>query len=179
MPWTVSWRVFVDGADVTAVIRPLLMSITITDTAGATSDTCALSLDDTDGQIKLPRKGAAIAVFLQGVEKFAGVVDSAPWSFSRSAGRVLKVNAKGFDSRGKVKQGQAWHLDDATLGEALRKAGGKAGVSVDVDPAFASIERDYWSPDGQSFLGWGAGARPRIPRDVQDPRWPRIGSGAG
>lgn len=154
MAWDVTWKVEIDGEDITSAMDPYLLSISITDKAGGASDTCSLKLDDEGGQIRLPRKGAGLRVVLQGVEKFVGTVDKAPWSFTRGGGRQLSVNAKGFDARGKVKEGQAWHMDDASLEDALKKSGEKAGISVKVDPAFAAIERDYWSPDGRSFMGW-------------------------
>ncbi|WP_099864745.1 phage late control D family protein [Pararhizobium haloflavum] len=156
MAWTVDWRVTIDGSDVSSFMRPLLTAIEIVDRDGTASDAARLTFDDTGGQCLLPRTGAKVGIFLNGVSCFDGVVDSTPWTLTRGGGRLLQVNAKGFDTRGKAKEGQRWHLDDATLGHALDKAARLAGLSgMIVDPAFASIMRDYWSPDGVSFLAWG------------------------
>lgn len=156
MPWAVSWKVIVDGRDVTSHMRPFLLDIEITDKDGTASDTCSLTFDDTDGQALLPKDGAKVQVFLQGALKFAGTVDSVKSSGSRGGGRLLKVNAKGFDSRGKVKEPQSFHKDDASLGDFIRQAGRQAGISnVIVGDKLASITRDYWAADGESFLHLG------------------------
>lgn len=156
MAWKVDWQVLIDGTDVSINMRPFLQSISVADKDGTASDTCNLTFDDTGGQCLLPKTGAKVVVLLQGVQVFEGVVDGTPWSMTRGGGRTLDVNAKGFDTRGKAKQAQMWHLDDVTLKEALQKAGKDAGITaVVVDPEFAEIKRPYWSPDGSSFLSWG------------------------
>lgn len=154
MDWISGWRVTVDGRDVSGPMRPLLMSVEVQDRDGTSSDSARLVFDDTDGQCLLPRTGARLAVYLDGVKVFEGVVDSTPWTITRGGGRILTIGAKGFDTRGKAKEGQRWHLDDASLADALRKGARKAGLDILVDPAFDGIRRDYWTPDGASFLGW-------------------------
>jgi phage protein D len=67
----------------------------------------------------------------------------------------MRVAAKGFDSRGKIKQPMQIHQDDGTIGDFLKKLGSKAGLDVKVDPAFASIARTYLAADGESFLHVG------------------------
>lgn len=155
MAWAVSWQVLVGGNDVTSNMTPFLMSIDVTDRDGSASDTCRLTFDDANGQALLPAKGVSVKVLAGGQQIFEGTVDSTPWSLSRGGGRVLTVAAKGFDTRGKAKEGQLWHLDDATLAQALQKGAQKAGMSVIVDPALGALQRSYWTPDGASFLAWG------------------------
>ncbi|NDV88815.1 late control D family protein [Aurantimonas aggregata] len=156
MAWKVAWSVLIDGQDVTANMRPFLTDISVSDKDGTASDSCSLSFDDSGGQALLPQDGARVIIALEGAQIFEGTVDSVRSAGSRGGGRMLSVTAKGFDAKGKVKDGQRWHMDDATLQEALGKAaemGGLAGVVL--DPAFAAIRRPYWSPDGETFLGWG------------------------
>jgi phage protein D len=156
MNWKVSWKVQVDGRDVTSAMRPYLIDIEVQDKAGSVSDTCSLTFDDRDGQALLPRDGALVSVYLEGVLVFEGTVDSCRSSGSRGSGRTLKVSAKGFDSRGKVKQPQNFHKDDATLQEFLEDAAKQAGLNeVRIDPELADITRDYWAAEGESFLHIG------------------------
>lgn len=154
MPWTTEWRVEVDGVDASNGMRSFLTDISVSDKDGTSSDSCSLKFDDTDGQIKLPKPRAAVDVYLQGVHVFGGFVDSTNWELSRGGGRILSVEAKGVDTRGKAKERQQWHLDDKTLKDALSKAGEKAGLSVTVDPELGAIQSEYWSPDGMSFTAW-------------------------
>lgn len=156
MAWDVTWKVFVNGNDKTSKFKPSLISITIKDKDGTAGDSCSLRLDDSNGRAIMPPSDGNLVVYLQGVKKFEGKIDKIRSRGSRSGGRVLSISAKGFDTKGKVKDGQRWHKDDATLGDALQHAAKKAGLSgIKVDPEFASIKRDYWSPDGASFLAWG------------------------
>lgn len=155
MPWKVDWRVLVDGQDMTSAMRPFLISVTISDKDGTASDTCSLEFDDAYGQLRLPQDGAKVQVYLEGVLKFDGTVDKVNFNLSRGGGRTLSVGAKGFDANGKVKQPQSHHLDDASLDDFLSKVADKAGVSIKVDPAFAGINRPYWSADAESFLHLG------------------------
>lgn len=157
MVWKVDWRVLVDGRDMSSGMRPYLMGLTVSDKDGTAGDTCSLDFDDSGGQISLPHEGAKVAVFLNGVMVFNGTVDTpARFNLSRGGGRTLTVSAKGFDSKGKIKEPQSHHMDDATLQQFLDKAAAKAGLSsIQIDPAFANIRRDYWSADTESFLHIG------------------------
>ncbi|WP_108459212.1 phage late control D family protein [Devosia naphthalenivorans] len=156
MAWKVAWRVLVDGQDATDGMRPHLISVTVTDKDGTASDTCSLEFDDSGGQISLPRDGAKVQVYLDGVLVFSGTVDSVRSSGTRGGGRTLSVGAKGFDAKGKTKEPQSHHMDDATLQQFLDEAAAKAGLSgIQIDPAFANIKRDYWSADAESFLHIG------------------------
>lgn len=156
MPWTVEWKVFVDGEDVTSAMQPFLMKISISDKDGSASDTCSLELDDSGGQVKLPAEGAAVEVFLQGVSAFSGKVDSVRSKGARGSGRTLSVGAKGFDAKGKAKELQSHHMDNASLQQFLDKAAVNAGLKgITIDPAFAGIVRDYWSASSENFLHLG------------------------
>lgn len=156
MDWFLNWTITIDGRDASTVMRPRLLDITVSDRDGTASDTCQLTFDDTGGQTLLPRDGARLAAAYAGIPVFEGTVDSVRSSGSRGGMRTLAVGAKGFDAGGAVKTGQRWHMDDATLEDALARAAKLAGLSgIRVDPALGAIQRDYWSPKGETFLGWG------------------------
>lgn len=155
MPWTVIWKVEVNGVDMTDRMRPYLMDITVTDKAGTSSDSCSLTFDDADGQLALPPVKSLVVVTINGVQKFTGYSEKPSSKGSRSAGRTITVTAKGFDTRGKAKEVQHFHRDETTLADFLQAAGKNAGFSVKVDDELGAIKRDYWSADGESFLGLG------------------------
>jgi len=156
MPWVVDWRVVVDGQDLTSAMRPYLISVSVSDKDGSASDSCSLAFDDAGGQVKLPAEGAMVQVYLQGALVFTGKVDSVRSSGSRGGGRTLAVTAKGFDAKGKAKEPQSHHMDDATLQQFMDKVASNAGLSgVKIDPVFAKMMRPYWSAEGESFLHIG------------------------
>lgn len=155
MAWKTDWSVLVDGKDVSGQMANYLESITVTDKAGASSDSCSLKLDDTGGRIRLPQTGGSVLVRLGGVKVFAGIIDSVRSSGSRSSGRSLSVSAKGFDVSGKAKEPQRVHQDGGTVGDFLKTLAEKAGFDMKIDPALEKIARDYIAADAESFLHIG------------------------
>ena len=154
--WQVEWRVTIDGKDASDRMNPYLTSIEVEDKKGKSGDTCNLEFDDTDGQCVLFQGGEHVQIELAGTEAFEGYLDTPDWTLDRGGGRRLTCKGTSYDSRGKVKDGQAWHKDDATLGEFMKEAAKRAGLdSITIDPELAKIKRDYWSPDGASFLHTG------------------------
>ena len=76
-----AYQVLVDGKDISTAIRPRLMSMTITDNRGFTADTIEITLDDSDGQLDMPRRGLLYAASSAG--------KAAPWS-TRAPTRLTK-----------------------------------------------------------------------------------------
>lgn len=154
------YQVNVAGQNISSRLGPLLTSIRISDHEGTHSDTAEITLDDKDGLIKLPRDGDPITILL-GWEGsplaivFIGTVDEVRSNGSRGGGRELSISAKGLDTKGKAKEGQQLNVDDATVEQALNEAGKAAGISVKVDPSLASVKREWWGLNDESFLHFG------------------------
>ena len=55
-----AFSIVIEGKDVTSVLDTRLMSLTLTDNRGFEADQLDLELDDSDGLIVLPRRGAII-----------------------------------------------------------------------------------------------------------------------
>ncbi|MCR6672214.1 phage late control D family protein [Devosia ginsengisoli] len=153
--WTVKWGVILDGQDLTTAWAPTLIDISVTDKAGEASDSCSLTIDDTDGKVRMPAKRMPLVVMLEGARVFRGFVEKVESSGSRGAGRLLKVQAKGFDTGGKAKEPQAFHLDDTDLDGYLTRLAQGAGIGITVDPDLGALQQDYWSADGESFIAIG------------------------
>ncbi|MGV1941780.1 phage late control D family protein [Agrobacterium sp. 22-211-1] len=160
-------EIWVDGVNVTDRISPLLISLSVSDRAGMSSDSASIELDDTNGRAILPSGKAAVSIKLgwegEGVaEVFRGTVDGSPRANGGRSGRTISITAKSMDVRSKAKQGQRRHFDDETIEKALQETGREAGITVAVDPSFASITRDYIGLDNESFAEFGE----RIAREV-------------
>ncbi len=54
----------IDGVDITHKIKPRLMSLTLTDNRGFDADQVELQLDDSDGLLTMPRRGATLRVWI-------------------------------------------------------------------------------------------------------------------
>jgi len=160
------YSVKVGGIDITPRLLPILISLSVSDRAGQSSDSASFEIDDTGGRTILPQPGAPVEIMLGWEHSGAGVVfrgtvDEVNARGGRS-GRTLTISAKGMDTREKAKQGQRRHFDNATIGDAMKKAGQAAGLTVNVDPALASIQRPYIALDDESFVAFGE----RIAREV-------------
>jgi uncharacterized protein len=162
------FMVTVAGTNITAPLLPVLIQLTVTDNVGTHSDTANLEIDDTNGRIILPQKGAPVIIALGwdggGVRVvFTGTVDEVKSSGSRSAGRKINVTAKGMDTTKKPKQNQQRHFDNKTVQQILTEAGQAAGIArVEVDPALAGLRRVYFDMRDESFIHVGE----RIAREV-------------
>lgn len=163
MPWKVDWKVEIEGEDRSETMGKYLISIEVEEGEGSEADKASLCFDDTAGQLKLPKKGQKVRIWLNDVEVFSGVLDDPEWSIARGSGRQLTVSAKGFDSRSKIKEPLNFHMDNATLKEFLTEAGKRADIDeIVIDPAFADIWRDFWSADDESFLHLGNRLAPEV-----------------
>ena len=60
------FRLTVNAKDVTANLRDRLLSLTLTDNRGFEADQLDIELDDADGQLALPVRGAVVKLFRLG-----------------------------------------------------------------------------------------------------------------
>lgn len=58
------WRITLAGEDITQRIQPRLMQLTLTDNRGMEADQLDLTLDDSDGRLDIPTRGASIHLSL-------------------------------------------------------------------------------------------------------------------
>lgn len=155
------YEVTVAGTNISATLAPVLLSLSVSDSAGTHSDTASIDVDDTDGRIILPQPQAPVVIALGWVggpvrEVFRGTVDEVRSSGNRGGGRTLSISAKGVDTTGKAKEGQQRHFDDKTVADILKQAGSAIGITeIDVDPALASINIPYIDMRDESFLHLG------------------------
>ncbi len=61
---TPAFSISIEGKDITTVLDKRLMGLTLTDNRGFEADQLDLELDDADGKIVLPRRGAVITLAL-------------------------------------------------------------------------------------------------------------------
>jgi len=150
----------VDGKDVTSNFEPCLIRLQIRLTDGGESDTCEISLDDSAGQLRMPRDDADIEVRLQwsdggGAVIFKGKTDEPESQGSRGGGMVMNITARATDMKDKPKEKKTKNKDDASFEEAAKEFGKLAGLNVKVSGALAQKKRDYWAIQNESFMSWG------------------------
>lgn len=130
-----------DGTPLTNKVLPRLISLTITECRGDEADMLDLVLDDSDGKLALPNKGAVLAVSMGWtgaplVDKGTFTVDEVEHS---GAPDIITVRArsasmtKGMGERNE----KSWHK--LTLADIIKTIAGKHDLTPTVDDALGKI----------------------------------------
>ena len=135
------YRLTIDGEDFTPKVRPRLLSLSLTEKRGGEADQLDLELDDSDGRLALPRKGAAITLQLgwaRGtgvpvglVDKGRFVVDEVEWSGEPDR---VRVTARSADLTNAFRVRRESSYRDTTLGAVAREVAGRQGLEAKVAP---------------------------------------------
>ncbi|MDT7422637.1 phage late control D family protein [Citrobacter freundii] len=127
-----AFSIVIEGKDVTTVLDTRLMSLTLTDNRGFEADQLDLELDDADGQIALPRRGAVIQLALgwKGQSLFpkgAFTVDEIEHS---GAPDRLTIRARSADFRETLntRREKSWH--QTTVGEVVKEIAARHNLKV-------------------------------------------------
>jgi len=140
------FSVTLDGNDLTAKIRPRLLSLTITEKRGDEADQLDIALDDADGRLALPKLGAILHVQLgwkrgSGVkvgmiDKGSFIVDEIEHSGPPDA-VTLRARSADFTSDLRTRREQCWH--DTTIGAVVNDIAARNSLTARCAPALASI----------------------------------------
>jgi hypothetical protein len=150
------YRIVVDGKDISSKLRPRLISLTLEDKRGFEADTLELQLDDSDGQLQLPRKGASMQVLLgwQG----EGLVDKGRYTIDEISHSgppdVLTLRGNAANLRGSLQklQEQSWHgVTVQTLVDAIAN---RHTLKAVVTQALASELIDHIDQASESDAGF-------------------------
>lgn len=138
-------EITIDGNPVAGTFYERLVSVTVTDKEGISSDTIDIELNDGPPQfLAIPRKGAIIDVKLgYGSLRTLGqyTVDKVtpkclPYSMS--------ISGKAADLRsGKLKERQERHWDDKTLKDIVDEIASESGLSAAVDDEIGAVKYDW------------------------------------
>lgn len=127
-----AFSIVIEGKDVTTVLDTRLMSLTLTDNRGFEADQLDLELDDADGLIALPRRGAVIQLALgwKGLPLFpkgAFTVDEIEHS---GAPDRLTIRARSADFRETLntRREKSWH--QTTVGEVVKEIAARHNLKM-------------------------------------------------
>ncbi len=115
---TAVYEISVDGTDISTAINPLLISLTLTFDDENNADELHLALNDTGGQIVLPRVGANVTASVGWAD------DSAPASFQGMVDEVAGGSSAGTHNGEKHRYGKAVQaLEDGVHAAGSRSKG--------------------------------------------------------
>lgn len=130
----------VNSKDITANIRNRLISLTLTDNRGFEADQLDLELDDADGLLAMPVRGAVIKLFLgwKGqalIGKGEFTVDEVE---HHGAPDTMTIRARSADFRGSLNSRREVSYHDTTLGEVVKQVAERNKLSPVLAAGFAT-----------------------------------------
>jgi len=141
-----NWRVTLDGRDLTDRLRPLLISLSISEKRGDEADQLDIVLDDSKGNVAIPPEGAVLHVqlgWLQGRDVTVGLIDKGSFkvddvSHSGPPDQItIRARAADFTSEIRNRKSHSWK--NTTLGAVLTEVAGRNGLTARIAPPLASI----------------------------------------
>ncbi|WP_448309528.1 phage late control D family protein [Pantoea sp. PGP6] len=135
------FQLTVNSKDVTANIRDRLISMTLTDNRGFEADQLDIELDDADGQLAMPVRGAVIKLFLgwKGqalIGKGEFTVDEVE---HHGAPDTMTIRARSADFRGSLNSRREVSYHDTTLGDIVSQVAGRNSLKPQLAEGFAGI----------------------------------------
>ncbi|MBC3249287.1 phage late control D family protein [Serratia fonticola] len=129
------------GKDITQNISPRLLSLSLVDNRGFEADQLDIELDDTDGQVMMPVRGAVLSLLLgwQGqplVNKGTFTVDEVE---HRGTPDTLTIRARSADFRGTLNSRREESYHDTTLGAVLEKIAARNKLAASIAEGLAGI----------------------------------------
>ncbi|MEH5056286.1 phage late control D family protein [Citrobacter braakii] len=136
-----AYMLTLDGEDITQNFSDRLIGLTMTDNRGFEADQLDIALDDTDGLVELPPRGASLTLWLgwQGsalVNKGSFTVDEIE---HRGAPDTLTIRGRSADFRGTLnsRREQSWH--DTTLGVIVETIAQRNKLTASVADSLKAI----------------------------------------
>lgn len=149
-----AYNISVDGNNITNLVNKRLISLTLTDNRGFEADTIDLLLDDADGLLQLPRKGASVRVAIGWtdtgtVDKGSYVVDELEHS---GAPDQLSIRARSADLREglSTKRDQSWH--ETTLGTVVGDIAARNDLQISISQTLAEVDVEHLDQTNESDM---------------------------
>ncbi len=146
------WRITLAGEDITQRIQPRLMELTLTDNRGMEADQLDLTLDDSDGMLDIPPRGARIHLSLGWSD--TGLIDKGSYTVDEvehsGAPDQLMIRARSADLRDGIttKKERSWH--QTTVGAIVRKIAAENGYAPAISPDLENEAVAHLDQTGES-----------------------------
>lgn len=138
---TPAFMLKIDSKDITGNISDRLISLTMTDNRGFEADQLDIELNDADGRVVLPLRGAVLTLFLGW--KGSALIDKGSFTVDevehRGAPDTVTIRARSADFRGSLnsRREESWH--DKTLGMIVETIATRNKLTAAVAPELAKI----------------------------------------
>lgn len=148
------FQIFADGKDVTGNLLGLGLSMSITDNEGLTEDTLSLTIDDPEGMVEAPRRGAVLRAIggYEGVTRDFGEfsVDTVTYT---GWPQMIEIGAKSVAAKSLAKEREPKSYitrEFPTYGDILAEIAKKAKVGLRVSEKIKSLKNpsEYQTEEG-------------------------------
>lgn len=147
-------EISVNGRPVASLFNDRLISVTISDREGSSSDQITCDLNDGSPFATIPRKGdiitAALGYLESGVATFGSYVADDPEVRCFPFG--LTINGSAASTRQSLKQHRARHWDDKTVKDIVTEIAGDNGLTPLVDGEAGSHTYPWFGQEDESDL---------------------------
>lgn len=153
---TPEFQVIVDGKDISTKLSSRLIGLTMTDNRGFEADTLEITLDDTDGALALPRRGAKMKLALgwQGeglVDKGFFTVDELEYSGPPD---TLTIRGKSADMRGSLMKSREESYHKKTVKDIIGIISGRHKLKDVIAERLSSELIDHIDQANESDAGF-------------------------
>lgn len=150
---TPSYRLTVNGKNITPKLSGRLINLTLTDESGDTADQLDITLDDTDGELAIPPRKAQLQLWIgfEGdlVNKGTFIVDEVNHSGPPDI-LTIRARSSDFNDSLKTKREQSWHQN--TLGDILTTVAKRNGLQPAISDQLINTPIEHIDQTNESDL---------------------------
>lgn len=150
-----SWRVTLDGRDLTGTLRPRLLDLTVSSCREDTADQLDIRLDDSDGKLQIPPTTAQLRVWL-GWD--AALTDMGTFRIDEvecsGAPDVMTLRGRSADLRGDLRAQREQSYHATTCGAIVDTLAGRNGLTPRCHPALSSQAVDHIDQANESDISF-------------------------
>ncbi|WP_224798191.1 phage late control D family protein [Idiomarina abyssalis] len=150
------YEVLVDGKDISGLLRSRLVSLSITDKRGFEADTASVTIDDADGKVAIPPRGAKMQVsigwkgeplYSKGTFFIDDVEHTGPPD-------QLTIRGKSADIAGSFQELREESYHEKTLGDILDAVAGRNKISALIADELASKAIAHMDQQNESDMAF-------------------------
>ncbi|CNI72896.1 phage late control D family protein [Yersinia mollaretii] len=135
------FMLILNAKDITQNIRDRLLSLNLTDNRGFEADQLDIALDDADGQLSMPERGAVLSVFLGW--KGSALIGKGDFTVDEvehhGAPDTLTIRARSADFRGSLNARREVSYHETTLGKVVTQVAERNNLKAMLAEGLADI----------------------------------------
>lgn len=151
-----AWRIDVDGTNITPTLTDRLISLTLTDNRGLEADQLDLTLDDADGRLALPPRGASLHLWLgwDGGNANSGLTDKGTYTVDEvehsGAPDKLTLRARSADLRAGLSTQRTRSFHNVALSDIVKNIAVSHGLVATIAAQIAAEMIDHLDQTNES-----------------------------